>query len=124
MLSDAWLSTLIDTLVVLFMFVLRIGVPIAITLLVGRWLEKKLAPREEEQMETKSVYTTRVTRSGGKIIQIHCWDLKRCERAKLAQCAAHQRPDLPCWLALQANGDKLRAECFSCALYKPQSIAA
>jgi len=124
MLSDAWLNTLIDTLVVLFMFVLRIGVPIAITLLVGRWLEKKLAPHEEEQMETKSNYTTRVTRLGGKIIQIHCWDLKRCERAQRAQCAAYQRPDLPCWLALQAEGGKLRAECFTCALYKPQSIAA
>ncbi|MDE3090267.1 MAG: hypothetical protein KGJ80_12875 [Chloroflexota bacterium] len=113
-----------ETVAVIFMFIVRIGVPIAITLLVGRWLEKKLSPREEEQVETKSNYTTRVTRSGGKIIQMRCWDVKRCEPAKRAHCAAFQRRDLPCWLALQADGGKLRAECFTCAFYKPQSIAA
>ena len=123
MFSQAWIDTLIDTGAILFMFVLRIGVPIAVTLLVGRWLEKKLAPAEQEQTETKPRYTTRTSRSGGKIIQIHCWEAKRCDTAKLAQCAAYKRPDLPCWLAIQAEGGKLREECFTCAFYKPQNIA-
>ncbi len=123
MFSQAWIDTLIDTVVILFMFVLRIGVPVAITLLIGRWLEKKLAPAEQQQTETKPRYTTRTSRSGGKIIQIHCWEAKHCESAKRAQCAAYKRPDLPCWLALQAEGGKLREECFTCAFYKPQNIA-
>jgi len=123
MFAENWIRTIVDAVVVLFMFVLRIGVPIALTLLVGRWLEKKLAPREEGQVETTRRFTTRTTQSGGKIIQVHCWDVKRCAPAKLAQCAAYKRPDLPCWLAIQAEGGKLREECFTCTFYKPQNIA-
>ncbi len=119
-----FLEDLIIALTVVLMFFLRIGVPILITLLIGRWLEKKLAPREEPVSATLQTHSApQVTRSGN-IIQVHCWNLKRCETARRAECAAFKRPDLPCWLALQADGGKLREECFTCALYKPQSIAA
>lgn len=112
---------LIDTLVILIMFGLRIGVPIALTLAFGYWLEKKLAPRDEAQTETVQ---PRIVKPSGKIIQLHCWDLERCDPTKRAQCAAFKHPELPCWLALQAEGEKVREECFTCALYKTQQIAA
>ena len=35
---------LIDALIVIGMFVLRIGVPLAIVVVIGGWLEKRLAP--------------------------------------------------------------------------------
>ena len=117
-------ETLSQTLDVILMFVLRIGIPIVITLLIGLWLEKRLAsPQEPEEMEDSTSKTARYTRTGN-IIQIHCWDLKRCEKTQRAQCAAFQHPDLPCWLAIQAEGGKLREECFTCSLYKPERIAA
>lgn len=116
---------LIDTFVVFLMFVLRIGVPVALTLAFGYWLEKKLAPREQARtQDALRVQTERRGTRTGKIIQIHCWNLKRCASAKRAQCAAYKHPELPCWLALQAEGEKVRADCFSCALYKPQTKAA
>ncbi len=40
-------QTLIDTVIVLGMFVLRIGVPLALAVVVGKWLEKKLSPEEQ-----------------------------------------------------------------------------
>lgn len=40
-------QTLIDTLIVLGMFVLRIGVPLGLAVLIGKWLEKKLSPEEQ-----------------------------------------------------------------------------
>jgi hypothetical protein len=114
---------LTETVNVIFMFVVRIGIPIAITLAFGWWLEKRMAPpaQVEEEKETRPL--PRYTRTGN-IIQIPCWDLKRCESSVRAQCAAFQHPDLPCWLALQADGGKLRPECFTCALYKPAQMAA
>lgn len=104
-----------ETFVVISMFVLRVGVPIALTFMLGKWLEKKLAPpkAKSESAHAKS-----------KIIQLHCWDVKRCAPTVRAQCAAYQHPQLPCWLALQAEGGQVRAECFNCAFYKPQTIAA
>ncbi len=38
------IETLIDGLVLLGMFILRVGVPLAIVLVIGRWLEKRIAP--------------------------------------------------------------------------------
>jgi hypothetical protein len=113
----------IDTFVVVFMFALRIGGPIVLTLAVGYWLEKKLAPREQVQLAQNAQSLRKPTRSG-KIIQIHCWDIKKCENATRAQCAASQHPDLPCWLALQVAGEKVRPECYACAFYKPERMAA
>ncbi len=116
---------LFDTIAVLFMFTLRIGAPIALTLAFGYWLEKKLRPREEQRRpaELTAQPGRRIVRAGN-IIQVHCWDLKRCDSTVRAECAAYKRPELPCWLALQADGQKVREECFTCALYKPQKMAA
>ncbi len=118
-----WFQDVIDAVVVILMFVLRIGLPIALTLAFGYWLEKKLAPTESKVVEENQPLERRWTRSGN-IIQIHCWDLKRCDSAQRAQCAAYKYPELPCWLALQAEGNKVREECFTCALYKPLTKAA
>jgi hypothetical protein len=114
---------LTDAIALILMVIVRIGIPIAITLAIGRWLEKKLAPAEPAATRATRAPMPGVTRSG-KIIQIHCWDIKRCGETTRAQCAAYKRPDLPCWLALQAAGDKLREECFTCAFYKPHTMAA
>ena len=114
---------LIDGVVIIFMFVLRIGVPIALTLAFGYWLEKKLSlPAEEHKPE--QIAQPRVTRSDGKIIQLRCWDVKRCDATRRAQCAALKHPELPCWLALQAEGNKVREDCFTCVMYKPMTKAA
>jgi hypothetical protein len=49
-----WPQLLVDALVVLAMFVVRIGVPLVTTLGLGYWLEKRLRPHEEsEETEMK-----------------------------------------------------------------------
>ncbi len=108
----------IDAFVVFGMFVLRFGIPIALTIALGKWLEKKLKPTEQSEEKAHTPART------SKIIQLHCWDVKRCDPAIRARCAAYKHPDLPCWLAIQAEGGNVRHECFSCSLYKPQSMAA
>lgn len=115
MIPQVW----IDTFVVLGMFLLRVAIPIALTIAFGKWLEKKLKPTEQDHAaKVPAVHKS------GNIIQLHCWDIKRCDPAIRAKCAAHKHPELPCWLAIQAEGGKVSAECFTCALYKPQAIAA
>ncbi len=112
---------LLDTAIVLLGFLVRIAVPIAITLALGYWLEKKLSPAEEKD---EVAQVKRSTVKNPKIIQLHCWDLKRCPSTQRAACAACQHPDLPCWLALQVAGEEVREQCFTCALYKPQTQVA
>lgn len=116
----------LDVLVILGMFLLRIGVPIIVTLGIGIWLEKKLRPAESQK-------TTQPVRRGtiipfpraqngarAAVPQLaHCWETKQCDITQRAQCPSYKRPDLPCWLALQAAGGKVRAECADCELYAP-----
>ncbi len=116
MIPQVWL----DAFVLFAMFALRIALPLAATLVIGKWLEQKLQPpRAIEQANG-----TRDPRAVDNIIYLHCWDLKHCDHTVRAHCAAFKRPDLPCWLALQSNGGHVRAECLSCVMYKPQKIAA
>ncbi len=119
------LDGLIDLAGLIVMFALRVGVPLVLTLAFGRWLEKKLQPQTEIR---------RVVRPTAKIIpfparaaktieaQGHCWDTLQNQATMRAQNAAAQHPDLPCWLALQADGGNVNAECFTCALYQPKAL--
>ena len=42
-------QTIMDTLIVIGLFVLRIGVPVAILFGIAAWLEKKLRPQETQE---------------------------------------------------------------------------
>ncbi len=114
-------SKVLEAGIVLLLFVLRIGIPIALTLVFGYWLERKLRPQQEP---AEMVEKIQATRKASNIIRLHCWDIKRCDGSKRAKCAAYQHPELPCWLALQVEGKKVREQCFTCAFYKPQIQAA
>ena len=113
-----------ETIGLMIMVLVRIGIPIALTYAAGRWLEKRLAPPEVSEEEKEPARQTPQYTRSGKIIRIHCWDVNHCDQTRRAQCAATQHPDLPCWLALQAEGGKIHEQCFTCAFYKPTRIAA
>ncbi len=104
-----------DVLVVGYMLVLRVGVPILITLMIGAWLKHFLEEREaKDQPEpTPSRLET----------EPHCWEVKQCPETEQARCVARQRPDLPCWLALQVNGAGLKSSCYACPLYTQHAPA-
>ncbi len=114
-------SKALEAAIVLLLFVVRIGVPIALTLAFGHWLERKLRPGQEP---VEMIEKVQVTHKASNIIRLHCWDIKRCDGFRRAQCAACHHPELPCWLALQVEGNKVREQCFTCAFYKPQVRAA
>lgn len=114
------METILEWLGLIGMTALRLGIPIALTIWVGRWLEKKMRPQEEINVRQAEMER----RTEGKIIYLHCWDFKKCDATTRAQCAATKHPQLPCWLALQAEGLKVREECYACQLYKPQTLAA
>ncbi len=46
-------QTILDTLIIIGMFVLRIGIPVAILFGFAKWLEKKLQPQETQATERR-----------------------------------------------------------------------
>ncbi len=112
----------IEALSILGLFVVRFGAPIAITIAVGIWLEKRLHPQAhaEQAHRTQARWQAYLpTRSR----PVHCWEIKGCGPARSGSCPAFQRQDLPCWLALQVAGMKIE-RCAGCDLYRPQPVSA
>ncbi len=102
-----------DALVIAYLFVLRIGVPVLITLMIGAWL-KRLLEEHEEKPEAVPLKLG---------VGQHCWDVKDNPDTRQAKSVAEQRPDLPCWLALQSNGAGLKEMCYTCSVFTAQAPA-
>jgi hypothetical protein len=100
-----------DALVISYMFVLRIGVPILITLMLGAWLRRLLEEREEKPARAPVQL---------KLGQ-HCWDVVHSAETDQIQSAAAEHPDLPCWLALQVTGQGVQEICHTCPHYAAEA---
>ncbi len=98
-----------DVLVVGYIFVLRVGAPILITLMIGAWLKHFLEEREKKEHPEAQPLSL--------ASQQHCWDVQPCPETEQAKSVAQQRPDLPCWLALQAQGSGMTERCYTCPAY-------
>ena len=106
-----------EIMAVIGIFLLRLGVPLLITLAVGyglrrldaRWQAEAQARLEQEEVpaELKAL----------KMSEQPCWEIKGCDEAKRAQCPACKAWDIPCWVArLRATG-QLPAACHNCDLF-------
>ena len=106
-----------DILAVLGMFVLRLGVPLAITLAIGYWLRRLDARWEAEAVARWGQQAPPASVTALKTAAQPCWEMKGCSEAKRAECPACKAWDIPCWVArLRATG-RLPGECHACAQF-------
>lgn len=103
------------------MFILRLGVPLAITLAAGyllrrldaRWQAEAWAQWEASRGEDEPAPDFSAFEEATE----PCWAIKRCNGPVVEDCPTVARPDVPCWLArLQAEG-QLPAACYNCELF-------
>lgn len=100
MLSD-WGALLRDAIILAYMFILRIGVPLLITILLGKYIQRKL--EERDLAERRMLHG-----------EPYCWERRETPQTRRAKWAAVAHPDLPCWLALQVSGEGLLEGCYTC----------
>jgi hypothetical protein len=118
------MDALLQILAVVGMFILRLGVPLAITLAVGYWLRRLDAKWQAEALARKADTALARQEAGAvpvieifKVIEQPCWVLKNCPQDAFTGCPAHQHPDLPCWLARLRNEGRLPQPCYRCELF-------
>jgi hypothetical protein len=121
-----------DVAVIAGMFILRLGVPLAITLAIGylllrldrKWQAEAWAEWESSQLEQKEQAGQAAPLMAGQL----CCDLKECSQAVREQCPAFKRPNIPCWLARRRAEGRLPAACYDCEFFSlkrvSQSIAS
>lgn len=120
------MDILMAALMVTAMFVVRLGIPIAITVAVvyglrrldARWQAEALA-REANALAEKHFATERDIEIL-KVIDPPCWVTNNCPEAKCSSCPAHQLADVPCWLARFRMEGRLPAKCYNCQLFAPR----
>ena len=120
---DWWLQAAIIT----GMFVLRLGIPIAITLLAGYWLRRLDAKWQAEawaQWEASQAHQEPAEVEPLAQLNPPCWMVKGCDEAARSACPAFHQPGLPCWLARQRTTGRLPAECYTCELWLGRRTAS
>jgi hypothetical protein len=116
-----------EALVIVSLFLLRLGVPLAIVLVVAYFLRRLDAkwqaeawaewaarsPQEEVIAKTKELQKA----------ERPCWSLKACDETARANCVAPRHLDIPCWMARRRSEGRLPTECYNCDLFSLRQIA-
>jgi uncharacterized membrane protein YraQ (UPF0718 family) len=106
-----------EILAVVGMFLLRLGVPLVITLAVGYWLRRLDAKWQTEAQAQWEQEELPAELKALERPEQPCWEIKGCTEAQKARCPACKAWDIPCWVAqLRATG-RLPAGCPDCALF-------
>jgi hypothetical protein len=119
-----------DALVIAGMFILRLGVPLAITLAVGyvllrldrKWQAEAWAEWKSNQLEQEEQAGQAAGRVASPVAGQFCWDVKGCSQTAREQCAAFKRSNIPCWLARRRAEGRLPAACYDCELFSLKQV--
>lgn len=98
-----------STIVVLLGFLLRLAIPIAITILLVVLL-RHFDKRWQVSAETKAFAGLKPRNPG-------CWDVKHCSAEQRATCHAYAHPDTPCWQIKRNSQGLLQQECLVCKIF-------
>jgi len=107
------------TIYVIFGFVLRLGIPIGLTIALG-WFLRRLDARWREEAEQYKQVTYREVFIAPSIER--CWDYNNCSQDLREGCLAYQYQESPCWEIFRLNGS-IRNKCRQCA-YREQALVA
>jgi hypothetical protein len=96
--------------------ILRIGIPVMITVLVIHFL-RQLDENWKHQTETKKAEALQT-----KPKNVGCWELNGCSAEKKSICPAYAQPEKPCWQVFRSTNGQLREGCIGCQVFK-QALA-
>lgn len=108
------MDALRDVAVIAALFLLRISLPLLVTLSVGYLLARLDGHWQAVELERRS----RAEASSKLIEPPRCWEMKGCDPATRDQCPAYLLRPLACWQAFRKlNGGQLPERCFSCPVF-------
>lgn len=110
---------LLEFTAVLIGFLLRLGIPIGVTLGLS-WALRRLDARWRREAADEQI---QVLAAAGTLTKQECWQIKGCPPAQQAQCRAYQSNGVPCWEVFRENG-KLRKTCVGCTVLKRALVAS
>lgn len=107
------------TLYMILGLLLRIGIPIGVTLLIG-WGLRRLDARWRAEAEAEKA-NINVMLQTAIWQQNPCWETINCSEEKRKTCPAYNQREKPCWEVNRANGN-LSKQCQNCIYRKELPI--
>ena len=100
--------------------VLRLGVPILLTIAVVYLLSRLDRSWQSQALRDGAVSTAAQVRNPG------CWDVNNCSKEQRQQCGAYAHPETPCWQYFRSSSGELREGCLGCDVFRkaPVPVAA
>ena len=100
-------------------FLIRLGIPIALTALLALFL-KWLDRRWQAEAQADAVESAR--RAALPVEQRPpCWEIHNCPSSLRKNCKAFAQPETPCWEIFKVNGS-LKPACRNCKVPPPEII--
>ena len=99
------MDTMAAFTVLCFSLLLRLALPVAITLVPVYFL-RKLDARWQVEAELQPVFVQKP----------ECWKIRGCSPEQLKDCVAFSSP-LPCWQVFRLPNGYLNEECISCKVF-------
>jgi len=99
-------------LLLVFGTLLRIGIPVAVTILVIALL-RRLDRRWQKESQSLPVVP-----AGGK----PCWEIKGCSAEKRKRCPAAAQTGSPCWQVFRSKSGALREDCLGCNVFRQAPV--
>lgn len=104
---------ILTTFGLVFAFVLRLGIPIGVTLLIG-WYLRRLDSIWKDEAEQQALEGLALE---GSYLQGPCWKIMDCPPTRRDNCAAFQNPEISCWESRKSNGH-IQPACKDCQVWK------
>jgi hypothetical protein len=117
--GEQHMSRATETIILIALFVLRLGVPAAITIAVG-FLLHRLDRKWEKEAQQKAANPQVSSRSAATTAPAWrpCWLIKGCSSERMQNCPAHANQSLPCWLARLRVEGRLPSGCAGCEVFR------
>lgn len=103
----------VGTIIVISLFLLRIGIPLAITFLITYLIDRFVTGKSPAR--TIDAETPEMDQEAPFFVP--CWESKDCPPEKHAACQVTNRPGIPCWLTMQLTKGHLSTECLDCPVF-------
>ncbi|MBW7882574.1 MAG: hypothetical protein H3C34_08045 [Caldilineaceae bacterium] len=121
------MAFLMEAAAIVGLFVVRLGIPLAITILITwwlrsldrRWQAEAAALRANAAVAAGTLASNTV--AAPEAAEQPCWEYRQCSESRRAVCAACRWHDLPCWMARLRTEGQLPAACYGCRYFRPHT---
>jgi hypothetical protein len=107
-------GTWIEIAAVVVGFLIRLALPLLLTLLLA-WSLRRLDARWQREAAEEAAGA--VAAATGATAPRACWEIRQCGAEQRQACPAYNRPDTPCWEVFQSNSHPSR-KCLKCIVWR------